>query len=184
MIVKTLTAIGAALALCAIASSASAATFLFSFTSNDGADSASGTLQASANGDGTYTATSGTITSFGSVTDNGSGVLVADAAAPAPSLSPSGFFIYDDQLLPGQNPLITNNGLEFAVGGAEINIFSNGAGPGTYQLYNNNGNNVLGDFALTAGAVPEPANWALMLVGFGSMGVAMRSRRRTVAATA
>ena len=29
------------------------------------------------------------------------------------------------------------------------------------------------------GAVPEPATWAMMLIGFGAMGVSMRRRRRT-----
>jgi hypothetical protein len=32
--------------------------------------------------------------------------------------------------------------------------------------------------------VPEPGAWAMMLVGFGGLGMAMRSRRRQVAATA
>ena len=32
-----------------------------------------------------------------------------------------------------------------------------------------------------AGAVPEPASWALMLGGFGLVGGAMRARRRTIA---
>jgi hypothetical protein len=32
--------------------------------------------------------------------------------------------------------------------------------------------------------VPEPATWAMTLVGFGGLGVAMRSRRKAVAATA
>jgi hypothetical protein len=31
------------------------------------------------------------------------------------------------------------------------------------------------------GAVPEPGTWAMMLIGFGGMGVAMRRRRRTSA---
>lgn len=30
----------------------------------------------------------------------------------------------------------------------------------------------------TASAVPEPATWAMMLLGFGAMGAALRSRRR------
>jgi hypothetical protein len=35
------------------------------------------------------------------------------------------------------------------------------------------------DGSQNAGAVPEPANWALMLVGFGAIGGAMRAQRRT-----
>ena len=37
------------------------------------------------------------------------------------------------------------------------------------------------DFAPGAGAVPEPASWALMLGGFGLVGGAMRSRRMKAA---
>lgn len=40
---------------------------------------------------------------------------------------------------------------------------------------------VIGDtftIGLTAGAVPEPATWALMLLGFGFVGGAMRSKKR------
>jgi len=33
-------------------------------------------------------------------------------------------------------------------------------------------------------AVPEPATWAMMMIGLGGLGVAMRSRRRMTAATA
>jgi len=29
----------------------------------------------------------------------------------------------------------------------------------------------------TAGGAPEPATWALMLLGFGAMGVSLRARR-------
>lgn len=35
-----------------------------------------------------------------------------------------------------------------------------------------------------AGAVPEPASWALMILGFGGVGAVVRGRRRMVATTA
>jgi hypothetical protein len=38
------------------------------------------------------------------------------------------------------------------------------------------------DAFTTAGAVPEPANWALMIAGFGLTGAAMRRRRSTTVA--
>jgi PEP-CTERM motif len=54
----------------------------------------------------------------------------------------------------------------------------------------NHGAEVQGTFTLTraaaaptAGAVPEPASWALMIGGFGMAGASLR-RRRTMAATA
>jgi PEP-CTERM motif len=53
----------------------------------------------------------------------------------------------------------------------------------------NHGAEVQGTFTLThaavvtAGGVPEPASWALMIGGFGMAGVTLR-RRRTMAATA
>jgi hypothetical protein len=173
-----------AIALGAIASSASAAQFLFTYSGDMGINGAFGSLTGTANGDGTYTATSGTITEFGPVA-TGTGALIANPSAPASHGSPTGFFTYDDQLLPGQNPLISNGGLLFSVGGVEINIFSNGAGPDTYTIYNNRGTQGNGDFALSQLAgVPEPATWGLMLVGFGGLGAMLRRRRGQIALTA
>lgn len=40
------------------------------------------------------------------------------------------------------------------------------------------GNNVT-SFSASVAAVPEPATWAMMLMGFGMVGAAMRYRRRT-----
>ncbi len=41
---------------------------------------------------------------------------------------------------------------------------------------------VFGD-GVTVGSVPEPGTWAMMLLGFGMMGAAMRYRRRETAVT-
>ena len=48
--------------------------------------------------------------------------------------------------------------------------------PGVFQ-FSAQGTNVT-SFSLSAQAVPEPSTWALMLLGFGAIGVAMRRRRR------
>jgi len=37
-----------------------------------------------------------------------------------------------------------------------------------------------GRFALSVSAIPEPASWALMILGFGAVGAAMRRRERAV----
>jgi hypothetical protein len=51
--------------------------------------------------------------------------------------------------------------------------------PGTFQ-FSAQGTNVT-SFSLSTQALPEPATWALMLLGFGGIGVAMRRRRRAPA---
>ena len=51
------------------------------------------------------------------------------------------------------------------------------------RLTGSAGNWVLDDLTYTTGVtgVPEPATWALMILGFGSAGTVLRSRRRTLA---
>ncbi len=41
--------------------------------------------------------------------------------------------------------------------------------------------NLLDNVTLSAGGVPEPASWALMLLGFGGLGAMLRVRRRQTA---
>jgi hypothetical protein len=164
---------------------ANAVTFDFSFVSNNGADIMSGILSATSNGDGTYTATSSTDTILLFPDDPNlppgpiALALLANPSPPGEVASPSGFFIYDDQLLPGQNPLITNPGLLFLFSGppgTEFNIFSNGPGPNTYQLYANDGANVFGNFFLSE--TPLPAALPLFAGGLGIFGLIASSRRR------
>jgi len=80
-------------------------------------------------------------------------------------------------------------------------IFIISLNPGVYRLDINDfylnaitGDNITGqasllssryDFQITPNsAVPEPATWALMIIGFGSIGAAMRRGKRPVPATA
>jgi len=54
-------------------------------------------------------------------------------------------------------------------------------GPGTYELVINGNNSGTGSLAGTVTiqtAVPEPATWAMMLLGFGAVGFAMRRKRK------
>ena len=54
-------------------------------------------------------------------------------------------------------------------------------GPGTYTLVingNNSGTGSLGGTVTIQEAVPEPATWAMMILGFGAVGFAMRRKRK------
>jgi len=74
----------------------------------------------------------------------------------------------------------------------EVNAFGNGIGytpvtltAGTYTIYLSGTaptQNTIGSsirFSSANAAVPEPASWGLMLLGFGMVGIGLRSRRRT-----
>ena len=52
------------------------------------------------------------------------------------------------------------------------------ATPGAFTFSTQGGN--VTTFSATTTAVPEPATWALMLLGFGGIGMAMRRRRQPV----
>jgi hypothetical protein len=157
---------------------------LFDFSFSGGGINGSGTLDATANGDGTFTAFSGTATVTGAPNGESTLTLYANPSAPGEVLSPSGYFIYDSQLLPGQNPLITNGGLLFTSSGYEVNIFSNG--PGSYTYYDNSGYNTPVSFSLSEAipsqSVPEPST--LILGGIAclmGLGFAWRRRCKAVA---
>ena len=63
---------------------------------------------------------------------------------------------------------------------------SSASDSGIGNLANFSRANVTGSesFQILSGAVPEPSTWAMMMVGFGGLGAAMRSRRKMVVAAA
>jgi hypothetical protein len=143
---------------------------IFNFTDIGVGVVSSGTLNATANGDGTFTAISG------SGTFNGIAItLILNPTPPNQATSPTGFFFYDNQLLPANNPLILNGGLLFSLASgpaAELNIYSTARGQ--YTTYTNDGFNVSSAFALAE--APEPGS--LVLFGAGFAVLCMFRRRR------
>ncbi len=115
---------------------------------------------------------------------------VADGVPGPGGLAPG--FSYDDLYYPGGSPQTATSypphggifdiyGIVFKLAnGDAVNLWSNGdTGSGvTYGVGVTDGTSVL-DYASPV-AVPEPANWALLLSGFAIVGGALR-RRRAVA---
>jgi hypothetical protein len=142
----------------------------------------SGVLTASSNGDGSFTATAGSFSVFGDplLAPGAGGPLFPNPSAPAAVLSPSGFFIYDNQLFPTSNPTLDVFGLLFTTPGHEINIWANG--PGSWEY--NDFNTVTGadydntNFQFFLAAVPEPGS--LTLMGLGAVGLAALVVRRRI----
>ncbi len=110
------------------------------------------------------------------------------------SLSPSGYFNYDNLLFPTSTDLILGNpGLLFmSESGKELNLFTNG--PSNYVDYKNDGFNIQTSFHLITGAerappspqaelpdlsavtaIPEPSSLALL--GLGLLGFCLACRK-------
>ena len=111
--------------------------------------------------------------------------LVANPNHSQPVSSADGFFTYDNVLFPNA-PVLSNPGVLFnGADGFEYNLFSRNMSQfDLYQArpgvgYTRNSVGVLSLDQLSANAVPEPAQWAMLFVGFGLMGSMLRRRRGT-----
>lgn len=82
--------------------------------------------------------------------------------------------------------LLGQNGLPLVIGDLWGLINGNGTTGDPNKVYFTAGlfEESHGLFGSLSAVVPEPSAWALMLIGLGGVGVALRSRRRAIAATA
>lgn len=164
---KKLMLVSALAMAAAIATNADAQTFDFTV---GGPVTGSGTFTTSDNGDGSFTITD--------ITGTFDSMMITGLLPPG-SLGDN-----DNLLLPNSDPQLTFNGFSFTTAANNYNIFYND-GLGTYRLITNadGADNLSITFSAIAAdaGVPEPATWGLMILGFGTVGAAMRRRSTKVA---
>jgi PEP-CTERM motif-containing protein len=107
-----------------------------------------------------------------------------DAVTGLVPLNSNGNWIYDNQFFAAA-PYVSNGGILFDTGSFAYNLYS--IGPSYYLSTFNPDNSffIPGDFGtLQVAAVPEPATWAMMIVGFAGIGYLAYRRRQGVALAA
>jgi hypothetical protein len=169
----------AALTLSISALPAHAATQLFDWTlTSPGPDgfnaspiTGSGTLTATEETGGAWLVTAAT----GTVTDIYIPSFVYSVTGPATPSQNVLSTTNDNLIFPAGSFLVDGNGLGFATtdGGASMDIVLEN---GQYEVTAANLGIGAGGFTLTA--VPEPATWAMMLIGFGGLGAMLRKGRQ------
>ena len=84
--------------------------------------------------------------------------------------------------MPGSNFINPANGDQIAAGtNGRFTVTGTAGELFTSVTFSSTGNSFEVDNLAVGGAVPEPATWAMMIVGFGLVGGAMRRSRKATA---
>jgi hypothetical protein len=119
-------------------------------------------------------------------------LLIGLALNPAqPNETTALGFNYDNNFFDTPAHFSNNGALFQGASGSLYNLYAsvpaglavvNGAANSTMELIRTTPNgNLTSIGSITAGTVPEPASWALMILGIGGMGARLRSNRRRLA---
>src|SRR5438270_1517131 len=122
----------------------------------------------------------GSVTSFFNFFSDSSnlGVFsVTTATSPASTVNGFSLFTGGSQLVAGTTPFTS------LTGGSNSLTLTTALTPNTWYTFQYTVNlataaDISGPASFYTNAVPEPATWALMLLGFGGIGMAIRRRRR------
>jgi hypothetical protein len=171
---------GAAMAIAAGMAAAAAHATSYTWTFSDATYSGSGTLVTDPTN--TFAISGGGTLTGPSLNDTLS--LFPNPTPGTQGTSPDGQWSFDNNI-----PVDFAGLLFTGVTNPFYNVFANGGGGSLGisfadgSVYNQD-NSIVGTLTVTAvsGGVPEPATWAVMMLGFGGMGAVLRSRRKLAVA--